>query len=428
MKKPFSFLIITSSIALMGIIFTQIYWVLNAMETRKENFNNQVGISTKLIANKMFDYQVDISSGDMISPCDTSIYNELSINEIIDPQVLDSVVRSEFSELAAPDDYVYGVYNTQDTSFIILDDETYSSALVTSSNQINLTCLYRPDIYMFSIHFINKSQMIMSNILFWLIISILFLVAIILGYVFIIVNHLKQKKLSMMKSDFINNMTHEFKTPLATISLASEMMLRPSINEYSYKVKRYAKVVHSENDRLQHQVEHILHLAALERDNLKLKLKPVQVNRIITHQVEHFKMKFTGNKGQINLELKAKKGEIIADRNHFTNVLSNLIDNAIKYSKGDPEITVATRQHEEGIEISVKDQGMGISKENQKLIFKKLYRVPTGDIHDVKGFGIGLFYVKSIIEAHGGKIKLHSDLDKGSTFTIFMPYNQNEKK
>ncbi len=426
MKKTFSLLIIISSLALVGIIFTQVFWIMNAMDMKEDNFNNDVGISTKLIANQMFDYQVDISSGNFVSPCDTSLFDERPIIEVINPQVLDSLIKAEFSDLDPSSDYTYGVYHTQDTTFIILKDQQFRSELASSPYQINLTCLYRPDIYMLSMHFMNKRKMIMSSIFYWLFISILLMVALILGYVLIIFNHFRQKKLSEMKSDFINNMTHEFKTPLSTISLASEMMLRPDINEYSYKVKRYAKVVHSENDRLQHQVDHILQLAALERDTLKLRMKPVQVNRLINNQVEHFKMKLGTDKGQIRVNLDAEKDEITADRNHLTNVLSNLIDNALKYSKGVPEIIVGTRRHDEGIEITVKDNGIGISKEDQKLIFKKLYRVPTGDIHDVKGFGIGLFYVKSIVEAHGGRIRLISELGEGSTFSIFMPYNQNE--
>jgi two-component system phosphate regulon sensor histidine kinase PhoR len=426
MKKTFKLLIVVSSVALLGIIFTQVFWVMNAVDMKEEHFDTQVGLSTKLIANGMFDYQVDISSETVLTPCDTALFNEVPIIDIINPGVLDSLVSAEFPGMEPGTDYVYGVYNTQDTSFIILNDGHYTKELIISPYQTNLTCLYRPDIYMLSLHFINKNMAILGTIYTWLLLSVVFLVAIILGYILIIYSHLKQKKLSEMKSDFINNMTHEFKTPLSTISLSSEMLLKPSINEYPYKVKRYAMVVNSENERLQYQVDHILHLAAIERDSIKLKYKPVRVNRLLNLQVEHFRMKLDSSRGEIHTDLNAMNDEIMADRDHLTNVVSNLIDNAIKYTRDEPRIVVSSRQFEDCLEIAVSDNGIGISKENQKLIFKKLYRVPTGDIHDVKGFGIGLYYVKTIVEAHGGRIKLQSEPGKGSTFTVYMPYNKKE--
>jgi two-component system phosphate regulon sensor histidine kinase PhoR len=425
MKKTFRFLIAISSIALAGIIFTQVYWVMNAVEMHEQSFDKQVSSSTKSVANRMFDYQVDLSSGSFHSPCDTTLFDEIPIIEILNPAVLDSLIKEEFSTMEPGANLVYGVYNTQDTSFLILDDKNYHDEILASNYQINLTCLYRPDIYMLSLYFTNKSQITMGSIYIWLTLSILFLTGIVLAYIFIIFNHLKQKRLSEMKSDFINNMTHEFKTPLSTISMASEMMLKPSINEYPYKVKRYANVVHTEMERLQHHVDHILHLASNEHEKMEIRQKPVQVNSVINQQIEHFKMKLEEGKGQISTDLTTENDEILADRDHLANVISNLIDNALKYTTAEPKIKICTRKFDNLFEISVADNGIGISKENQLLIFKKLFRVPTGDVHNVRGFGIGLYYVKAVIEAHGGMIRLQSEPGKGSTFTILMPYSQN---
>lgn len=427
MKKTSGILIIVSSLALAGIIFTQVYWVNNALDLREEQFNNQIGISTGRIANQLFAYQLDISSGNFQSPCDTALYNELPITEIINPQILDSLVSLEFSGMEHGEDYIYGVYNTLDTSFIIGNGTVEKRMLIHSPYQINLTCLYRPDIYMLSIHFNYENRMIFNTMIVWLIISIVLLIIAVFGNVYIIYNHLRHKKLSEIKTDFINNMTHEFKTPLSTIALASEMMIRPTINEYPYKVKRYANVINSENLRLQQQVDHILQLASLDRENIRIKFKLVQVNRVINQLVDQFKMKLESGNGHIRMELNAEQDEIYTDRNHFTNILSNLIDNALKYSMDEPDITVSTTQHENGIQIAVSDKGVGIRQEFQKQIFRKLYRVPTGDIHDVKGFGIGLYYVKTIVEAHGGKISLQSEINKGSTFIIYMPFNDNKE-
>jgi two-component system phosphate regulon sensor histidine kinase PhoR len=231
----------------------------------------------------------------------------------------------------------------------------------------------------------------------------------------------RQKRLSEIKSDFINNMTHEFKTPIATISLSSEMLLKPDINKFPYKTKRYASVIFDENTRLQKQVDQVLQLSVLEKGHFKLKRKEIDIHRIIRKMVEHFSVKVKKKGGQINIRLDADPHHINVDKTHISNIISNLIDNSIKYSSGAPEVNIHTRTDGRDMLIIISDNGIGISTENQKHIFKKLYRVPTGNIHDVKGFGLGLFYVKTMVEAHGGTIKVKSELHKGTSFTITLP-------
>ena len=226
-----------------------------------------------------------------------------------------------------------------------------------------------------------------------------------------------------MKSDFINNMTHEFKTPIATISLASEMLMKQNIQEDPARTRRYARIIYDENTRLQNHVEQVLSVSLLERGQFSLKKREINVHDVISEAVENFSITIKERDGDIKTHFCATNFMIYADREHLTNVITNLLDNANKYSSGKPWIRIGTQSTDDGLIITVEDRGIGISLENQQLIFRKLYRVPTGNLYNVKGFGIGLYYVKTIVEAHGGHIILKSELNKGSRFDVYLPYN-----
>lgn len=236
---------------------------------------------------------------------------------------------------------------------------------------------------------------------------------------------IRQKKLSTIKNDFISNMTHEFKTPISTISLASEMLGDESIVKTPEKQKRFLKMIKDENKRLSVLVESILQTAILDKGEFKLKLNELDIHEIITTAINNTNLLVEQRNGKIVTNLNATKTRLMADRVHLTNIVFNLIDNAIKYSKEIPEITITTNDSSNGINIIVKDNGIGISKENQRKIFDKFYRVPTGNVHNVKGFGLGLSYVQAVVNKHGGEITVHSELGKGSIFTIFLPYSPN---
>jgi two-component system phosphate regulon sensor histidine kinase PhoR len=226
-----------------------------------------------------------------------------------------------------------------------------------------------------------------------------------------------------MKSDFINNMTHEFKTPLATISLASEMLMKQSVQDDHDRMHRYSRIIYDENSRLQSHVEQILRVSLLEKGQFRLKKKEVDIHDLMQKVLESFEINIKEKNADIKAHYCAKQFIVFGDPMHLSNMITNLLDNANKYSPKTPEIIVGTHNENNGIVISVADKGIGISQENQEHIFKNLYRVPTGNIyHKEKGFGIGLYYVKTIVEAHGGHIKLKSELDKGSRFDVFLPF------
>ena len=233
----------------------------------------------------------------------------------------------------------------------------------------------------------------------------------------------KQKKLSDMKNDFINNMTHEFKTPIATISLATESVANPKVYQHPEKIKYYTNIIRQENKRMNAQVENVLQIAQLEKNEFAMNLQPVDLHLLIVKAVESIRLQVEERFGQITAQLNALEHELKLDEVHAYNVICNLLDNANKYSPSSPEIRLVTQNVEGGILLAVEDKGMGMTRDTQLRVFDKFYRVPTGNLHNVKGFGLGLSYVKAIVKAHHGNIRLQSEPGKGSRFEIFLPFN-----
>jgi two-component system phosphate regulon sensor histidine kinase PhoR len=231
----------------------------------------------------------------------------------------------------------------------------------------------------------------------------------------------EQKKISEIKTDFINNMTHELKTPISTISLAVDVLTDKTLKPNEDRIKKYLTAIKDENKRLASLVENVLQTAIIDKGELKLKLSPIGINQILEQVVNNFAIQFEKRNVQLDLDILEEDEYIEIDKFHITNAFNNLLDNALKYSKNDVLIKIKNYKNNEGIVVEIADNGIGISKENQKRIFENLYRVPTGNIHNVKGFGLGLSYVKAIVEKHHGTVSVISNLDEGSTFTIFLP-------
>jgi len=232
---------------------------------------------------------------------------------------------------------------------------------------------------------------------------------------------MRQKKISEIKNDFINNMTHEFKTPISTVSLACEALQDEDVKKNDTFLKRYISIIDAENKRLGMQVEKVLQMATLEKKDFKLKLEKLNVHQVIDRALENINIQIEKREGVIKKQLLASQREVVADEVHLTNIIYNLLDNANKYSREKPEITIATNNKNDGIVVKIQDKGIGMSREVSNRIFEKFYREPTGNIHDVKGFGLGLTYVKTMLDALGGSINVKSDLAKGSTFEIYLP-------
>jgi two-component system phosphate regulon sensor histidine kinase PhoR len=256
----------------------------------------------------------------------------------------------------------------------------------------------------------------------WVVIgSVVFTLIIIAAFALTIFTLLRQKKLSEIKTDFINNMTHEFKTPLATISLAVDALKNEKVIQNTEKREYFSTIIKEENKRMNKHVETILQAALLDKQEIKLNLKPLHAHDLIQKTVNNFQLQLHDKQAKVELLLNAKNDYIEVDEVHFSNVLNNLVDNAIKYSKENLEVTITTHCTTKNLVIKIEDNGIGMNKETVKRIFEKFYRAHTGNIHNIKGFGLGMSYVKNVVDVHKGKIKVESTLGKGSCFTIEMP-------
>lgn len=272
-----------------------------------------------------------------------------------------------------------------------------------------------------SVYFPNKTAILMSNASLMLVSSAILLLVLISSFAYTILTILKQKKISEMKTDFINNMTHEFKTPVATIMIASESLKDPEITEDKLRVKRLADIIYDENIRLGEHIERVLNIAKLDKGELELEKEPININDLLYGVVDSMELQLKKKAVGVDFNLDASDSIIMGDELHLSNVIFNLLDNAIKYSKEDPCIAINTWNRNNLVYVSISDNGIGMSKEQLSKVFGQFYRVPTGNIHDVKGFGLGLSYVYDIIKRMGGSVRVKSELNKGTEFEIILP-------
>ncbi len=373
--------------------------------------SNQNWISHKnAMVNDIFDELVSVN-----------VYN--GFNQKVDTVLLDSILKFELLQKGVSAYYIFEINSSKTIPYdsVLLSER--GKKIYDSPYKVNLSpdnIFIKPQFL--SVFFPNQQRYLLSSMWGLLLVSLAFMLTLIFSFYYTISTIFQQKKLSEIKNDFISNMTHEFKTPISTISLAVEVLNDKSVEKSQERITNYVKMIGDENKRLSLLVENILQTAILDKGEFKLKIQPIDIHTLIEQTFINIKLQVDNKEGEIASQLNAAKTIVNADRVHITNILFNLIDNALKYSKENPNIIVSTRNDDEGIFISVKDNGIGISKENQKRIFDTMYRVPTGNIHNVKGFGLGLSYVKAVVEKHGGSIKVESELGKGSVFTLYLPF------
>lgn len=339
----------------------------------------------------------------------------VDLQEVISERLRDNGIRAKF-EFAVKEKNRFILMSK--CFFNKHSDYTYTRKIFFGESRVQAT-LY--------LIFPERMQDSLSSVLL-LLPSLIITLLLVLCFIFSLVVIIRQKKLSAIKNDFINNMTHEFKTPIATISLAAQMLKDKAVQQTPETIDHIAGIVRDESKRLTFQVERVLQTALFTETRMKLKLKNVNLNEIVENLLSKFTLRVEDKGGLLLGHLTAERAEIVADEVHITNVFSNLLDNAIKYCVKAPEISVYSRNAGDEIIISVIDNGIGIAAKEQKLIFERFYRVSTGNLHDVKGFGLGLSYVKKIIEAHGGRIEVESALDKGSRFDIILPLSSKKQK
>ena len=351
------------------------------------------------------------------------LFKERPILQRIQPGYLDSLIRKELTDKGVNLDYTFGIQSSPKTwSYTSSPDIKQQKSVFEAS-------LFPNDIHpsknVLKIYFPDSGTFIWQTMGLSLAGSGLLLLVMVGCFYFAVLTILRQKKLALVKNDFINNMTHEFKTPITSISLATQLLqeeLKPGKNE---SILRYLGIIKDENTRLGQQVERVLQTAQMEREEITLKRKSIDVSALIQQVVDINGPLFDSVNGTLTVNLEDLPATISLDEVHISNVLNNLIDNAVKYSPANPQVLISATSQDAGILISVRDQGMGMPKEALSNIFDPFYRVPTGNVHNVKGFGLGLSYVKKIVEAHGGKVHVKSKLEEGSTFEIYLPYVKN---
>lgn len=359
--------------------------------------------------------------GDIVNSLIEVNLNE-TIEDRIDARALDSLLKKSMSERGIHTPFEYAVFDHM-SRFVMGSNDDISASGYEYSAQLFPNDIVQAPAFL-KITLPRSGSYLMKSMWVMLFVSLAFMLAIIATFFQTVSTIIRQKKDSAIKNDFINNMTHELKTPISTISLACEALKDPGLSKMETVKSRYVNMIGEENKRLGLLVEEVLQSAVLDTGDFKLKLETMDLHQLIKEAVEKFQIQVKERNGQLNLDLQATEHMVMADRTHFTNVVYNLLDNANKYSRESPVITVCTRNVGDKVELAVSDRGIGISAENLKKVFDRLYRVPTGNLHNVKGFGLGLSYVRVISERHGGKVTAKSQPGKGSTFIIELPFTQ----
>lgn len=416
-RKSLYVVILLAFISLSGIIVMQMYWVDKAYTLEEKQFNDRVVITMSTMVERILAMNEDPSTVEPVEQV-TNNFFVANVNDTLYPYLLETLMREEFEKSNLKIDLEYGIYNCFNDSIVFGGRLSFSEPGKGSSlgKDISIQNEFDKDGHYFGIYFPNKTNFLIKNMDFWIFSSVIILI-VVMFFVYSILVMLRQKRLSEVKTDFINNMTHELKTPISTIGLSSEVILDPKIIEDPEKLKRYGGIIQNENNRLKNQVDKVLQIATLTPDKLKLNHTKLNLHLMIEDAMDAFDIKSTGE-GELLLNLNAENSWIQGDSVHINNLIHNIVDNAIKYCEDKPKIEISTKNEKDWISIEFKDNGIGIDKKQIKMIFDKFYRVPTGNLHDVKGFGLGLYYVKTVIEGHGGKIKVESSKDTGSTFII----------
>jgi two-component system phosphate regulon sensor histidine kinase PhoR len=436
--------VILGLVSIFSILLVQFVWMRSTVEMQAKNIAIQEKEDSLNL--REFSQQAHNALREVLEqispnhPDHTDLYGAIKqiksnhftvdFTDELQPFYLETLLKKELYHQNIHQDFVYGIYDCFTDSIVLgnlikftkdsLYADTKKSLPGLTPESLNLT----KDGHYFTVYFPNVQPKSIESASFvspwvYLIIIILF---VIVFFAFSLGIIIRQKRLSEVKTDFINNMTHELKTPISTISLSSEMLMRMNLDdENQEKIRKYASIIFKENKRLENQVERVLNVAKLDKEQVILDKELFNVHELLDEVKENFEFNQTEIGGTLTLDCSALEHRIQADSVHLTNVVYNLLDNAIKYCEEKAMIHILTKNERNGLFIEVIDNGIGIKKENIKLIFDKFYRIPTGNVHDVKGFGLGLFYVKLIIEAHKGKIEVKSTPGKGTTFSIWLP-------
>jgi two-component system phosphate regulon sensor histidine kinase PhoR len=413
-------IILLGLVATIGLLIAQCVWTYQAYKIEEKKFSQKTHVALLEVARKLYEHNGhEFSAKDLIQKV-TNDYYVVNVNDDIEPAVLEHYLKTEFSKLNIITDYEYAIYNCES------DDMMYGKLISISDEPTDIDTKvefspYKDLVYYFAIRFPQETSYLIGNLKFWFILSFA-LVFILSIYVYSIYTLIQHKKYSELQRDFINNMTHEFKTPLSSILLASHSLEKQELVKSNSKLEQYAQIITTQGNKLNQHVDKILNIA--RNDEFAVKLQPQSLNLEETVQtiVGTFQTKYPNLNIQVMIDPSLN---IWADEFHFCNVVQNLLDNSIKYSDGNPKIEIKATSSRKGIELEFKDFGIGVSDKNLTYIFDKFYRVPNSKSSEVTGFGLGLFYVKKIVQQHHWKIVASTNPEKGLIIKLLI---SNKKK
>ncbi len=416
--KTLKYIILLAAISVAGVFLIQFGFLKSSYNFTEKKFKESTSVALKEVVWQMLLASGNTSSFDSITPVQivSANYYIVNVNTTIDKYLLKSHLIEELKKHEIYSDFEFAIFNPvleqMDEGILIQNGEEKPSdyQFQASGNNSNY----------FGIHFTNRSSYFVSQLSIWYFLTGL-LVVIILFFGYTLTVIIKQRQLSEVQKNFINNLTHELKTPISSIAIASSVLNNQDILNTPERLFTYARIIQEQNTRLSKNVEKVLNLASLEKNRIHLNREEINLNEIITEIAAQFKQTDFGQKANVKIYAIDLKLNILADRFHFSNLMQNILENGAKYCEEQPLLTISANQKKKIIELAVTDNGIGIPKDQRKKIFTKFYRVPTGNVHNVKGFGLGLDYVQKIVSAHKWKIKVDENPAGGSIFTLIIP-------
>lgn len=396
----------------------QVLWYKKAYDLKQRQFDHTVSLSLQNVAEKLLEFnQIQVPLMGMVNQISTNYY-AVNINGEIEVSVLEILLKTEFEKRNILIDFEYGVYNCQSEKMV------YGNYVSMKKQPVKIKKSILPpwekDKYYFCVLFPEKTMYLSSQMGIWLFFNgILLIICVFFGYALFIILH--QKKLSEIQKDFINNMTHELKTPISTILVSANIIKKPEVINSKDLVEKYADIIVHETTRLKEQADKVLQIALLDKEKVDFRFEEINIHESIENVMESAKLLLMEKNGNITFHHGAENHIIIGDKTHVTNLIHTILDNAVKYCTKNPDINISTINFKKYILVSIKDNGIGISKENHKKVFDKFFRVHTGDLHNQKGFGLGLYYVKTVVERHKGWVELNSEMNIGTEIKCYLP-------
>jgi two-component system, OmpR family, phosphate regulon sensor histidine kinase PhoR len=414
-QNQIRFVVLLGAISIIGSIVVQGYFLQKSWTLKEKELHQTITIGLRQVAEKMC--RLNHTAVPLDNPVKklSSNYYVVEVNSVIDANILEYYLKSEFARLNFSTDYEYAIYDCSSNTMVYGNYITANGNVNTGKPSVNLP-KYSEYLYYFGIHFPSIRSTVAGDMAIWFFFtSILILSVIFFVYTIFIILH--QKRLSELQKDFINNMTHEFKTPISSINISADVIMQPGILHDPERLRMYGSVIKQENERLNRQVEKVLQVAKVEKYGFELKKENVDLNALIETVVDNFD---TNSKKSVEIVtvLDENVGSIEADILHLTNIFHNLLDNAKKYCGENPLVRIETMRHKNRVTVYIIDNGPGIPPEYRKKVFQKFFRIPSGNIHEVNGFGLGLYYVKNICQAHHWKISLEEQNGKGAFFIL----------